>query len=144
MDIVILNADTGLPQTGIAFGSIKAYYCRQGGSPTAITLAELTSATAAFSAGGWFELSAANMRGWYRIHLPDAMFTTGADYVDLHVDAVNPNTLKIFPYQERLALESAGSSEIYARTDVPTSTRATPDDVTEAINDAPFLAVVNG
>jgi len=72
--------------TGVAAGSVTATWYRQGdAAPTAITLVALGSANAAWASGGWREISAANMPGWYRIDIPNAAFASGADWVALQI-----------------------------------------------------------
>jgi hypothetical protein len=71
---------TGGGKTGIAHNAsgFTAYYVRNRGSATAITLASLASATAAYSSGGWFEVDATNMPGVYRFDVPDAALASGS------------------------------------------------------------------
>ena len=72
--------------TGVAAGSVVAQYFRQGdAAPTAITATPLSSANAAWAAGGWREISAASMPGWYRFDIPNGAFAAGADWVALQV-----------------------------------------------------------
>jgi len=73
--------------TGLAYNSagLVASYWRPGGSRTAITLATLASVTAAYSSGGFIEIDATNMKGWYRLDLPDAVLATGADVAGVHL-----------------------------------------------------------
>lgn len=79
--IYIRHSTTGAGLTGLAFNtaSLVAYYVRPGGSPTAITLATLANAQAAFSSGGFVEVDATNMPGLYMFHVPDAVYATGVD-----------------------------------------------------------------
>lgn len=73
--------------TGLVYNSagLVASYWRPGGSRTAITLATLASVTAAYSSGGFIEIDATNMKGWYRLDLPDAVLATGADVAGVHL-----------------------------------------------------------
>lgn len=75
---------TGLAgKTGLLYSTtlLVAYYVRNGGSATAITLATLSAANSAYSSGGFKEVDAANMPGVYRLDLPDAALASGADSV---------------------------------------------------------------
>jgi len=87
IQFVVLDSTstTGGRKTGLAYNtsSLTAYYTRNGGSPTAITLATLAAANSAWSSGGFKELDATNKPGWYRLDLPDAAVATGADSVGL-------------------------------------------------------------
>lgn len=76
---------TGTGKTGIAYNapSFSCYYARPRATPVAVTLATQT-VTGAFSSGGWVELDATNMPGWYRFDPPDAAFATGVESVGFH------------------------------------------------------------
>jgi hypothetical protein len=82
---VVLNSSstTGARLTGLVFNSagLTAYYVRQGGSATAITLATLAAANSAYSSGGFREVDATNMPGIYRLDIPDAALASGVDSV---------------------------------------------------------------
>lgn len=79
--VFIRNSSTGAPLTGLVFNSagLVAYYVRPLGSPTAITLATLANAQAAYSSGGFVEVDATNMPGVYRVDVPNAVFATGVN-----------------------------------------------------------------
>lgn len=94
---------TGGRKTGLAYNtaSLTAYYVRDLGSATAITLATQT-VTGAHADGGFVEVSSANMPGLYRLDLPDAVCAAGAGaaivtlkgatgmvQVDLEIELVN-------------------------------------------------------
>lgn len=73
------TAGAALPGLAYNTASLTAYYRRGGnGSATAITLATLASATAAWSSGGFKEVDATNMPGLYRLDVPDAALAVGA------------------------------------------------------------------
>lgn len=71
---------TGLPKVDLAYNSsgIDLWYRREGAAVTSITEATLASAGAAHSDGGFIAVA----HGEYRLDLPDAAFSTGANYVD--------------------------------------------------------------
>jgi hypothetical protein len=76
------SSTTGAGKTGLAFNtaSLTAYYRRGAtGSPTAITLATLANAQAAWSSGGFVEIDATNQPGMYRLDVPDAVLANGVD-----------------------------------------------------------------
>lgn len=78
----LLDRTAQTPKTGIAHTDlVSASYWRQGGVRVAITLAALTNLNDAYSSGGWKEVDATNMPGWYRLDVPDAALATGADWV---------------------------------------------------------------
>lgn len=75
------TSTTGGKKTGLVFNSagLTAYYVRNGGTATAITLATLAAANSAHSDGGFKEVDATNMPGVYRLDTPDAVCATGAE-----------------------------------------------------------------
>jgi hypothetical protein len=66
-------------RTGLVFNtaSLTCYYARTRGASTAVTLATLASATAAWATGGFIEIDATNQPGLYRLDLPDAVLASG-------------------------------------------------------------------
>ena len=79
------TASTGLPYTAGAFNTsgIAASYIRAGASATTITLVTQT-AGGAYSSGGFVHVTG----GVYRLDVPNAAFTSGADYVDIVVSGI--------------------------------------------------------
>ena len=68
--------------TGLAYntGSLTAYYYREGAaSAVAISLADMTVGT--WVSGGFKEIDATNMPGWYQLGLPDAAIADDAESV---------------------------------------------------------------
>src|SRR6476661_2167613 len=77
-----LRATTdGVGVTGKVAANLTAAYIRQGGTATAITLADLGAVNSAYSSGGMKELDATKHPGLYRLDLPNAAVATGADWV---------------------------------------------------------------
>jgi len=76
------TSTTGAGKTGLVFNtaSLVAYYARPRAAAVAITLATQT-VTGAFSSGGFVEIDATNMPGFYRLDPPDAALATGVDSV---------------------------------------------------------------
>lgn len=74
------SSTTGAGLTGLAFNtaSLVAYYTHSGTNTTAtaITLATLAAVTSAYSSGGFKEIDATNMPGWYRFDPPNACLAT--------------------------------------------------------------------
>lgn len=99
LDVVLRLAADGTEKTAAAHSDVTAYYWRQGGSPTSVTMANLASITAAWSSGGWEEADATNMPGSYRFDPPDAAFATGADWVEISLKVAG-----CFVFKERFAL----------------------------------------
>lgn len=83
VEILDSTSTTGGRLTGLAYNtaSLTAYYVRNGGSATQITLATLAAANSAYSSGGFKEVDATNMPGVYRLDVPDAALASGADSV---------------------------------------------------------------
>lgn len=74
------SSTTGGGLTGLVFNtaSLTAYYTFAGANATAtaITLATLAAVNSAFSSGGFKEIDATNMPGWYRFDIPNAALAT--------------------------------------------------------------------
>lgn len=70
------SSTIGAGLSGLAYNtaSLAAYYSFAGANATAhvFTLATLVAVTSAWSSGGFIELDATHMKGWYRVDLLDA------------------------------------------------------------------------
>lgn len=78
------SSTTGAGLTGLVYNtaSLTAYYVRERAAAVAITLATQT-VTGAYSSGGFVEIDATNMPGWYRLDIPDAALASGVNSVGL-------------------------------------------------------------
>lgn len=76
---------TGAGLTGLVFNSasLTAYYGLPKAAAVSITLATLAAVTSSFSSGGFKEIDATNMPGWYRFDIPDAAIASGR-FVAIH------------------------------------------------------------
>lgn len=85
------SVTTGAGLAGLVYNtaSLTAYYQINNGTPTAITLATLASATAAHSDGGFIAVDGTNMPGLYRLDLPDAVLATAGEVVVFLKGAAN-------------------------------------------------------
>lgn len=86
------SQSTGVGLSGLVYNtsSLVAYYCQPGiTGATAITLATLASTTSAFSSGGFKEIDATNMKGVYRLDIPNAALTGATDVVVMLSGAAN-------------------------------------------------------
>ena len=102
-DIILRSTADNSPLTGIAAASVTAVYYRQGdAAPTSVSVTALASANAAFSSGGWRELSASTYPGRYRLDLPNAAFVAGADWVGFQVRVAGA-----FNFDAHFAIQSA-------------------------------------
>lgn len=70
------TSTVGAGKTGLAFGSVTAYYTRPLAAATSITMATQT-VTGAFSSGGWIEVDATHSPGLYRFDVPNAVIAAG-------------------------------------------------------------------
>lgn len=74
------SSTTGAGLTGLVFNTagLTAYYSFAGANATAtaITLATLAAVNSAYSSGGFKEIDATNMPGWYRLDVPNAALAT--------------------------------------------------------------------
>lgn len=80
------SSTTGAGLTGLAFNtaSLVAYYALPRAAAVQISLVTLAAVTSAYSSGGFKEIDATNMPGWYRLDVPDAAFASG-EFVDIHL-----------------------------------------------------------
>lgn len=82
IDIFILDSTStiGAGKTGLLFNTsgLTAYYSFTGANAGSvqIVLATLASVGAAYSSGGFIEIDATHMPGWYRLDLPNAALAT--------------------------------------------------------------------
>lgn len=76
------SSTTGAGKTGLAYNtaSLVCYYVRPGSAAAQLTLATQT-VTGAHSDGGFVEVDATNMPGFYRLDLSDAILATGVNSV---------------------------------------------------------------
>lgn len=83
IDIWVEDSSSGVGAglTGLVFNSagLVAYYHRPGSASVAITLVTLAAITTAWASGGFKEVDATNMPGWYRLDVPDAVIASGVD-----------------------------------------------------------------
>jgi hypothetical protein len=98
----------GTEVTGKVAADLTAYYWRQGGTPTAISLSDLGTVSSAYSSGGVKEADSTHMKGSYRLDPPDAAFATGADWVAFDLFAAGTYVSSL-----TLALETKGAAEVY-------------------------------
>src|SRR6185369_15213715 len=76
------SVTTGVGLSGKIYSDITSYYFRPGAaSSTSITMATLAAVNTAYSSGGFKEIDATNMKGFYRFDLPDAAIASGVDEV---------------------------------------------------------------
>lgn len=80
------SSTTGAGLTGLVFNtaSLTAYYALPKAAAVSITLATLAAITTAWSSGGFKEVDATNMPGWYRLDIPDAALASGR-FVAIHL-----------------------------------------------------------
>ena len=75
---------TGAGLTGVAYNAsnfVASYWRTSAASRQSITLADMTLGT--WASGGWKEIDATNMPGYYAFGVPNAALATGADSVVL-------------------------------------------------------------
>lgn len=80
------SSATGAGLAGLVYNSagLTAYYALPRAASAAITLATLAAVTSAYSSGGFKEIDATNMPGWYRFDIPDAALASGR-FVSIHL-----------------------------------------------------------
>ena len=132
------SSTVGAGLTGLVFNSagLAAYYHRDGdAAATAITLVTMTVGT--WASGGFKEVSAANMPGFYQVGLPDALFAGGYSRVSVMlkgaVDMVPVLlTIDILPVGEETATVVADGGNT-ASTFRTSRTSATDDDAKDCL-----------
>lgn len=67
--------------TGKVAADVTGSYLRQGSTRTAITMSDLAAVDSAYSSGGMKEIDATNMKGLYRVDVPDAALAAGVEWV---------------------------------------------------------------
>lgn len=86
---------------GLTYADVVIEYWRQGGSFVDVTPVELASLGEVYTSGGFIEAG----RGSYRVDLPNAMVSSGADWVMLFV-SVNSSGYDVFTYPFLFTLTS--------------------------------------
>lgn len=78
------TSTAGAGKTGLVYNTsgLTCYYVRPGSADAAVTLATQT-VTGAYSSGGFVEIDATHMPGWYRLDIPDAALAAGVKVVGL-------------------------------------------------------------
>lgn len=107
-NIVLRSAADGTEISGKAAADLTAYYWRQGGTPTAIVLSNLAAIGSVFSSGGVKEAEATNMKGTYRLDIPDSAWLVGADWVEVDVSCAGS-----YVFKKEFALATKGASEVF-------------------------------
>lgn len=111
--IILHDSTTGGTKTGVAFGSVTAYYYRQGASTAVqITTASLASNGAAHSDGGWREIDATNTPGLYRFDVSDAFWAAGCDWVLLNIRTSGADDVNLMFALDPLVVDSSGRMQI--------------------------------
>lgn len=89
------DGDGAVDLTGKDHEDFAAYYVRQGGEPVEIALIALAGPDAEYASGGLVEIDATNMPGHYRLDLPDAAVSAGADWVLVAVTFAGMKTVSL-------------------------------------------------
>lgn len=105
------ESSPGTGKTGLVFNtaSLTAYYKRDVGSASvAISLVTCTLGT--FASGGFKEVDATNMPGWYEFHPPDAALASGAKSVVIAIKGATD----MLPCSITIDLDDSLVAESYA------------------------------
>jgi hypothetical protein len=80
------TSTTGAGLSGLVFNTsgLIAYYALPLSASAQITLVTLAAVTTAYTSGGFKEIDATNMKGWYRLDLPNAAIASGR-FVSIHL-----------------------------------------------------------
>lgn len=106
-----VSSPVGQGLTGLAFNTagLVLSYQRALGARVAITLVTQT-VTGAWASGGFVEIDATNLPGWYRLDVPNAALATGADFAGIGwtgANAIQDGTLIDLPAYDPLAAGAA-------------------------------------
>lgn len=106
------SSTTGAGLTGLVFNSagLVAYYARPKIAAAAITLATLAAVTSAFTDGGFKEIDATNMPGWYRFDIPDAAIANAERFVSIHLKGAS----NMAPLPIEIALDAVNNQSATA------------------------------
>lgn len=129
-DVFDSTSSAGGRKTGLAYNTsnLIAYYCRNGGSATAITLATLAAANSSWSSGGFKEVDATNMPGLYRLDVPDAAFASGSESVVVAIAGATGMVLSA----ENVQLVDNTTADVYSRIGAPAGASVSADIATVA------------
>lgn len=121
------DSSNGTSKTGLVYNSSGAVasYTRSRSSCTTITLASLSSPSAAHSDGGFIEVDGTNAKGLYRLDVPDAAFAAGADEVIIHIGFTGV-------FEESLAIELVDERPGNLKDDAITAAKIASDAITAA------------
>lgn len=96
---VLRSSTDSTEVTGKLATDMNISYQRQGAARVAVTEIDAALVTSVWASGNVKEIDATNMPGSYRLDYPDAMFVSGADWVELNVKVSG-----CFIYKERFSL----------------------------------------
>src|SRR3972149_1176746 len=110
------SSTTGAGKTALVYNStnLTAYYYCSGTTATSVTLATMTVCT--WASGGFKEIDAANMPGWYQFGIPNNALASGcgAD-VNFHIFEKTTFALNVVPLPFAISLVDNLESDTYAK-----------------------------
>ena len=68
---------TGAGLSALTYASITGYYCIPGNAAVSMSMQTLAAVNSTYSSGGFKEIDATHMKGWYRFDIPDACLAAG-------------------------------------------------------------------
>ncbi len=111
--------DAGLPVTGLNAASFPATYYWICGANAAvqITLADLATITTAYASGGLKEIDATNLKGYYRLDVPNAVLASAGE-VKIGGEATNKRLIcevikVLISLPDALPTDVGGSRDVY-------------------------------
>ena len=100
------SSTTGAGLAGLDDTKVDAYYCLMETDNDVtkgdVGIADLAAITDAHSDGGFIEIDAANLPGWYRLDLADALLAAGAWAVGIRVYDAGANNVADLPIEIQL------------------------------------------
>jgi len=105
------SSTTGAGLTGLVYNtaSLTAYYYREGAGTGATAISLVTMTLGTWVSGGFVEIDATNMPGWYELGVPDAVLATGVDSAGIHLKGAT----NMAPLPIEIQLDDNTAKDIY-------------------------------
>lgn len=112
------SSTSGAGKTGLLYTStnLTAYYYCSGATPVSVTLATMTVGT--WASGGFIQIDATNMPGWYQFGVPNNALVSGCgNEVSFNIFEKTTTALNVVPLPFAISLVSNLESDTYAKVD---------------------------
>jgi len=127
--VIIKNLTTGLPYTGLNAYNLSGFYIRERTQVSSFPLSLLTSGSAAFNGGGFYELSNILNPGLYRIDIHPAVLAPGADKAVVQFFGASGANVVPFAFEYQLVGYDPTNPLNLGISGIPTIVGATNNDI---------------